>query len=243
MDTIALVESQIDDGWRLSGRLVQDNFPFSEMSWIRAADEDGRWSLWIATPVVDHEGSAQAYSAVYRNLRSLGDVSITASDIKLISQNDPVAKEVREVGRRHVGRVPAHAVPRWIGGMPVEDLYVYTISEGLVRLFHETKQRFPNAEIFTISVPATLDVRPFMNKVNSDEFQSRAPETLLLVGPQGSSEQPLQEVVFFYRPEGWNTLYRKETGSWERVQFKETGKPLYEAVDFTPLIVAQSLHE
>src|SRR5690242_4818821 len=103
----------------------------------------------------------------------------------------------------------------------------------------EIKQRYPSAELFTIPVvfaevelPA---VGQYMGRVNGSEFEGRAPETLLFMGAEGSSGRRLGRLVFFYRPEGWNTEMRPETGRYERIAHAQTGAPLYQSADFSEL--------
>jgi hypothetical protein len=55
------------------------------------------------------------------------------------------------------------------------------------------------------------------------------------VGPRASSANPVAKLIFHYRPEGWNTWFREETQQWEEVRHVETGEPLYQSADFSPL--------
>ena len=52
------------------------------------------------------------------------------------------------------------------------------------------------------------------------------------MAPKGSSGQPLAELYFVYRPEGWNTLYRADTKRYEEVRHVNTGEPLYRSADY-----------
>jgi hypothetical protein len=78
MDTVTLVEAQIEDGQRLLDRLVEEGLVVRAACWVKPVEED-RWSLYIATPVVDEKGAAPAYRQVYRVLRSLGCLSPTST--------------------------------------------------------------------------------------------------------------------------------------------------------------------
>ena len=73
VDTITLVAEQIDDGQRLIDRLSRENLPVRSACWVKPIEQD-RWSLYLATPLVDEKGSTSAYGEVYRVLRSLGNV-------------------------------------------------------------------------------------------------------------------------------------------------------------------------
>jgi hypothetical protein len=124
MDTSTLVENQIDDGQRLLDRLGEEGIAVRAACWVKPVDED-RWSLYIAVPAVDEKGPVEAYRQVYRVLQSLTDVGITDSDIKLIGEKHPIAQDVLDILGRFPGRTPTR--PRWplLGGIPVEDCYVY----------------------------------------------------------------------------------------------------------------------
>jgi hypothetical protein len=103
----------------------------------------------------------------------------------------------------------------------------------------ETKQRYPSAELYT--VPAVFEelqlpvLGQLMGRVNGSGFEGRAPETLLFMGPDGSSARRLAHLEFIYRPEGWNTELRPETGRYERFQYAPSGAPLYQSADFSDL--------
>lgn len=105
--------------------------------------------------------------------------------------------------------------------------------------FAEIKQQFPSAEAFLLrirysdSLPEQTD--SLQGRVNAAEFEGRKPTTVYFVGAQSSSGNSLAKLVFVHRPEGWNTLFREETGRWEEVRHIETNAPPYEAADFEPL--------
>ena len=79
-----------------------------------------------------------------------------------------------------------------------------------------------------------------MGKINQSEFEGNAPGTLLFMGPDSSSRAPLAQLVFIHRPEGWNRMFRADTNTWEEVIHVDTGKKLYEEVDFGPLAALKS---
>jgi hypothetical protein len=124
MDTVTLVESQIDDGEMLLDRLGAEGFVVRAACWVKPVEED-RWSLYIATPAVDERGPLAAYGEVLRVLRSLGKVSLTSSDIKLVGEKHPVAQGLLDILRDFSGWTSSRARRPLLGGIPVEDLYVY----------------------------------------------------------------------------------------------------------------------
>ena len=120
MDTITLVEAQIDDGLSLLDRLRENGLDIDVSCWIKSADED-RWSLYIATPLVDRSGPMVAYREVNRVLRSMGSIQILDSQIKLIGTTNRIAKEVRELQKAFSG----HKSRLLLGGMFVDEIYLY----------------------------------------------------------------------------------------------------------------------
>jgi hypothetical protein len=116
--------------------------------------------------------------------------------------------------------------------------------ESLLGGFAQLKEQYPSVELFTLTVSVPDDpmgsnaflpgLSPFLNKVNACEFEGKAPGTVWFAGPKSSGDH-LAKLAFLYRPEGWNKEFREESGRWEEVVFAGTGRPRYEAVDFTPL--------
>lgn len=127
MDTITLVEEQIDDGQRLIDRLSQQNIPVEMACWVKPVDED-RWSLYIAASLVDEKGAAGAYREVYRVLRSLQNCWVTDSDVKLIGLSDQITKDVLDIRKRFPGRSPTRSRRPRLGNLAVEETYVYPLA-------------------------------------------------------------------------------------------------------------------
>jgi hypothetical protein len=134
MDTVTLVDNQIDDGQRLLDQLAADGFVVRAACWVKPADED-RWSLYVVAPAVDAQGTLEAYRQVYGVLRSLEGACVTTSDIKLVGENHPVAKDVLDILRRN----PAGGAPRsrrpLLGGSAVEEVYVYAPGKTEVTIY------------------------------------------------------------------------------------------------------------
>lgn len=124
MDTIALVEDQIDDGRKLLDGLARDGLPVLAGAWVKPAKED-RWSLYVETPLVEEKGAVGAYREVYRVLRSLGTLWLTDSDVTLIGGGHPVAGELAELLHRYPGRLPTRIRPPTLGGVSIEEAYLY----------------------------------------------------------------------------------------------------------------------
>jgi hypothetical protein len=238
MDTELLVESQIDEGQGLVDQLIRDNFDISVAFWVKTSEE-GMWHFYIASPSVDEGLLGEAYRKVYASLGKIPNSWVSPSDIKLVNDMNPIARDAVEVRSRFPARIPARFRGRRLGGLSITEAYIYPPPRPYFKGFDEIKERFPSAEIFWIIIGNTGSllgtVGPYMGKVNRDEFEGKAPGTLMFMGPRASSRDPFAKLGFVYRPEGWNTLFNPATQKWEEVVHVATGKPLYETADFSPL--------
>jgi len=124
MDTVTLVESQIDDGRRLVERIVADGASVTAAFWVKAAEE-GQWFLYIATEAVDRDGPAKAYRTVYEALKKLRDPWVSISDVKVIGPENPIAKSVLGILARRPGRLPMRLSGNSLGNLSVEETYIY----------------------------------------------------------------------------------------------------------------------
>jgi hypothetical protein len=125
MDTVALVDDQIDEGQALLDRLADAGMAVRVAWWAKPFDED-RWSLYIATPVEDEKGPLEAYRQILPVLRSMGDIEITSSDVKAIGEKHRLTQAVLETLRRYPGRVGSRSRLAPLEGTPFEDVYLYS---------------------------------------------------------------------------------------------------------------------
>jgi hypothetical protein len=88
-----------------------------------------------------------------------------------------------------------------------------------------------------ISWRATVfsQIAPLVGRINKAEFEGHPPETVLFLGPQGSSSSPLGRLYFAYRDQSFNKVFHEETGTWHEVRHRPTNKTLYELADFNVL--------
>jgi len=128
LNTITLVDELIDDGWKLIDRLIEENIPLIMACWVKPVEND-RWSLCIATPLLDEKGAARAYREVYRVLGSLGNLWVTDSDIKLVGKDDPITRDVLGIKRRFSVNLPTRSKRPQLGNLAVEETYVYPATE------------------------------------------------------------------------------------------------------------------
>lgn len=128
MDTITLVDELVDDGRRLLSRLVQENIPVTMACWVKPVDRD-RWSLYIATPLLDDKGAMRAYREVYRVLRSLENSWVTDSDVSLVGAVDPITRDVLDIRKRSPRKLATRSKRPQLGSLAVEETYVYPATE------------------------------------------------------------------------------------------------------------------
>jgi len=124
MDTVTLVDEQIDDGYRLLDQLAEEGFIVRVACWVKPVDED-RWTLYIASPAVDEKGPLDAYGKLGHATRSLTNTCFTGSDIKLVGEKHRVARDLLDIVKRFPGRAPTWLPNSSLGGIAVEAVYRY----------------------------------------------------------------------------------------------------------------------
>jgi hypothetical protein len=189
MDTVALVESQIDNGRRLLDRLREEGVAVRAACWVKPFDED-RWTLYIATPSVDEKGKLEAYRQLTPALRSLGDAWVTSSDVTLVGGEHPIARDALEVLRRFPHKAPIRSPRSLLGGVPVEAVYVYPPGEVEVIVYHLIFPGAPPAECGILSLdPRLLDGR-YSVEVESPgerkEYQGKTGISCVVAAPEGA---------------------------------------------------------
>lgn len=134
MDTVTLVENQIEDGQRLLDRLQERGFAVLAACWMKPVEE-GRWCLFIASPVRDQKGPLAGYGEVIDALRALGQVWIDSSDITLVGERHPLVRDVRNALQRAPGWVPMRYAGEQFGGIPADGVYVYPLGKKEVTIY------------------------------------------------------------------------------------------------------------
>lgn len=122
MDQGTLVDEQITDGRRFVERFAADGNPVQTAFWVKT-EEAGLWFLYVATEIFDRDGPAAAYRAVHQSLRKLDKSTVASSEIKLISPNNPIAKDVLAILDRNPARLATGSTT--LGSLPVEQTIIY----------------------------------------------------------------------------------------------------------------------
>jgi hypothetical protein len=123
VDTELLVE-QKDDGERLIEQLARDKFATSVAFWLKTSDE-GSWQLYIASPLVEEAKANEAYRKVYSSLGKAGASWVSPSDIRLLNDSSPLARNTIDVRDRHPGKMPTTYHGKRLGGLSISEAYIY----------------------------------------------------------------------------------------------------------------------
>ena len=136
MDQDTVVAEQTENGKRLIETLAAEGFDVSVAFWAKPTEE-GKWFLYLASPVVDERGPAAAYRLVHDVLRKAPDIWIEPLDVRLVGLNDSVAEAVLSVTKPKVPDSPfavrnPPAYPGMtrfggstLGGISVDGAYIY----------------------------------------------------------------------------------------------------------------------
>lgn len=242
MDQALLVEQQIDDGQELIDLLHRDGFDVSAAAWVKPSEAD-RWLLYLVSKDVDERGLSSAYRAIHPVLGKLPAPWLSLGDLKLVGLSNPIATDILEINRKYPGRSSTRTRRPQLGGMYIDEAYVYPKPGQLPPWLEKIKRDYPSAEPITVPVSfADLDIPAlglFMGRVNSTEFLGKPLGTVMFAGPEGKSSKAGGKLIFVYRPEGWNTLFNPQTQRGEEERFADPGLPQYQSADFTALLAAK----
>jgi hypothetical protein len=136
MDQNTVVTEQLDAGERLIQELRNSGLASTAAFWAKP-NEEVRWFLYLASPVVDSQGLAAAYRAVHDAIRRLHSPWIDPFDVRVISPGDPMARHAEALTRPVAASGP-FAVPNpkpypgrtrfggdTLGGVSVDGAIIY----------------------------------------------------------------------------------------------------------------------
>ena len=124
MDSDILVENKIDDGELLIRQLIREQFGVGVAFWVKLSEE-GLWQLWIASSAVDPGNLGDALQKVYVALSKIPDSSVSPSEIKLLVDSDPIAREAAALRDRYPSRSPKPYQAKRLGKLAIEELWIY----------------------------------------------------------------------------------------------------------------------
>jgi hypothetical protein len=126
MDQETLVGELIDDGKRFLERLVAEGMPVTAGFWVKET-ENGRWYLYIATPLVPEDGGTlEAYGWIVDVFRQMPEpFGLEPDRIRAVSPSSPVGEAVVDLLKRYPGRGPIRYPGYRLGDVSVEAAYIY----------------------------------------------------------------------------------------------------------------------
>ena len=104
--------------------------------WAKPID-DGKWFLYLASPIVDDKGPSVAYRHVYGILRKTPDLRIDPLEIRVVGLNDSLTEGVLAVLKPKIPASPyavrnpkPHPGMTWfggetLGGLSIDGAYIY----------------------------------------------------------------------------------------------------------------------
>lgn len=101
-------------------------FPIDGMFWLFDSESD-EWRLFIATPKVDSIGPRSAYAALSKLTRNVPAPDTQLLRIELMSPKHPLYQALRSVFAKTEAVEGARLGGTQIGGMYVNDAYLYEI--------------------------------------------------------------------------------------------------------------------
>lgn len=123
MGQTTLVAMQIDGGQALLAALRQAGFDVTVGGWVQASDDEGDWTLYLASQEVEDHGIAEAYKTIYTILQAHPQFGIDPFAVKLIEPRNPIALDLLAL-QTAAPRVPRSRPPK-LGALSVEETYVY----------------------------------------------------------------------------------------------------------------------
>ena len=128
MDTDALVMNRVDEGGKIVDHLREGGFEVAAAFWLKAS-WDGKWRFYIASPIVDKEGSTQAYRQLHPFVQTMPRQWIGPLQIRLIETANPIAKDVLAILRSPNG---ARTGPfpwggSWLGTLSIDGAFLYPL--------------------------------------------------------------------------------------------------------------------
>ena len=123
MDHGPLVTEEIDAGADLV-RQFNEYAPVVAAFWLKASDENQRY-LYLASEEIKDTNIDLAYGELVRLAGKMGSTFLDLFRVKLINAADPLAKAVLEINQRYPGKLPMRFGGSFLGGIGVDDAYIY----------------------------------------------------------------------------------------------------------------------
>jgi hypothetical protein len=127
VDQAILVDRDREGGAELLRKLDSSGFPVEAAFWWLDA-EVGKWSLLLATPLVDAQGPRAAYQQLIDTVPS-DQLPVEVEQVSLVSASHPAVRLLRmaiKTGPRDIASIAF--THNTINGVFVEDAFIYRLS-------------------------------------------------------------------------------------------------------------------
>lgn len=124
-----MVSVDLPGGWRLIGNLIEGGFPIAVAFWARLSDEE-KWRLYLASPVVDEQGSRAAYLLIHGILHDAPEWGLVdAFSLTVLDTSNTMARAIAELVKPKVAGRPYRGITRFkggsLGGFHVDGAFIY----------------------------------------------------------------------------------------------------------------------
>jgi hypothetical protein len=100
--------------------------PVQAAFWLKEP-EDTPWFLYLASERINDTNFDLAYSEVLRLFSEAPERWLDPFQVKVIGTDHPVARAVMEIQQRYSGALPTRYHGRQLGGLSVEEVYIYPL--------------------------------------------------------------------------------------------------------------------
>jgi hypothetical protein len=125
MDQGSLVNDQVEVGARFL-REFQKYLHIDTAFWLKE-NEESDWNLYVVSQEITDDNFDVAYGEVLRIAKRLPDAWFDPFQVKLLGVNHPLARAILEIQGYYPGRAPTRLQGRVLGGVNVEDVYIYRL--------------------------------------------------------------------------------------------------------------------
>jgi hypothetical protein len=183
-----LVDSRIDDGERVVDQLIRDNFEVTVAFWVKLG-EYAPWHLYIASPMVKAEKPGQAYPALYASLSKIPNSSVQLSDIKLVNDANPIARDAIMLRLQYPGMMPTKFPGKSLGDLSIEEVYVYPLpSKRQVTIYGLVYKGEPRGALHLALEPQNPNSRLIVQSMGQrHEYPADTSMTWVVSVPEGST--------------------------------------------------------
>ena len=187
MDEVELVDQQKDDGRKLLTQLEKEGFPITAAFWVKPYEKD-RWSLTIATRLVNDQGLLPAYRRLHDIQRDLDADWIAGSDIRLIGEVDRLARDVIEFQKRFPGRMSQEVKYPLLGDVRADGLYVYPLRQVEIPVYGMVFRGSPLGALHLSFTPFSPDARMIVGREDQAvEYPAETGIDWVVSAPEGTT--------------------------------------------------------